>query len=189
VSDPAVPAAAGGNRPDAFDRVGARWDSDRLGDGTGFLALGALLRAHTVVTAAVDAVLRGRNLSRTGYLVLVGLYLADEGTRSHGRLARDLLVHPTTITLVTDQLVKEALVRRAPDPSDRRATLSTITAKGRRLVVQATRDLAAAGFGFGDAPDRLDAVLDVLRPFGDAAPVPVPRTRRSPRRSKTAEGE
>jgi len=76
-------------------------------------------------------------------------------------------------------------VRRA---SDRRATLSTITAKGRRLVVQATRDLSASGFGFGETPDRHEAVLEVLRPFGDARPAPVPRTRRSPRKSRPAEG-
>jgi len=60
--------------------------------------------------------------SRTGYLILVTLFLADGGTCSHGRLARDLFVHPTTITLVTDQLAKNGLVKRAPDPSDRRAT-------------------------------------------------------------------
>ena len=174
---------------DQFDWVMDRWDSAALGDSAGFLALGALLRAHTVVTAAVDTVLRDRGISRTGYLILITLYLADDGTRSHGRLARDLFVHPTTITLITDQLVKDGLVRRAQDPADRRATLSTITAKGRRLVAKATDDLAAAGFGFAADRDDLTAVVDALRPFGAKPPEPVPSSRPRRRRLKAAEGK
>lgn len=160
-------AVAAGSR-DAFAWVQARWDAGGLGDPGGFLALGALLRAHATVTAVVDRVLRGADLSRTGYLVLMTLNLADEGTRSHGRLARDLLVHPTTITLVTDQLVTAGLVRRRPDPADRRSTLSTITAKGRRTVIKATSALDAAGFGFGAADaGRLDQVVQLLTGLGD----------------------
>jgi len=161
---------------DQFEQVGSRWDAAGLGDSAGFLALGAVLRAHAVVTASVDRVLRGSALTRNGYLVLVTLLLADDGTRSHGRLARDLLVHPTTITLVTDQLVKDGLVRRTPDPSDRRATLSTITAKGRRLVTTATRDLAAVGFGFGEETP-FAAVLDALRAVSSAPRAVVPNHR------------
>ena len=172
---------------DQFEWVAQRWDPAALGDIGGFLALGALLRAHTVVTASVDGVLRAHALSRTGYLVLMTLFLADEGTRSHGRLARDLFVHPTTITLVTDQLVKDGLVRRAPDPADRRATLSTITAKGRRLVARATRDLAAAGYGFGGDSGDLGPVVEALYRFGVKPPEPVPSRARA-RRLKAAEG-
>lgn len=171
---------------DQFDWVADRWDGAVLGDSAGFLALGALLRAHTVVTATVDAVLRDWGISRTGYLVLVTLFLADDGTRSHGRLARDLFVHPTTITLVTDHLVKERLVRRAQDPADRRATLSTITAKGRRLVTKATSDLDAAGFGFGAGRRQFTAVVNALRAFSANPPEPVPQSR-SRRRLKAAE--
>jgi DNA-binding MarR family transcriptional regulator len=173
---------------DQFDWVADRWDTDVLGDSAGFLALGALLRAHTVVTAAVDTVLRDRGISRTGYLILITLYLSDDGTRSHGRLARDLFVHPTTITLVTDQLVKEGLVRRSQDPADRRATLSTITAKGRRLVTRASGDLAAAGFGFGADRAELAAVVAALRSFGAKPPQPVPSSRPRRRRLTAAEG-
>lgn len=162
--------------------IEARWDAAGLGDPTGVLALGALLRAHTMVTAAVDRVLRGCDLTRTGYLVLMTLYLADEGTRSHGRLARDLLVHPTTITLVTDQLVVAGLVRRRPDPADRRSTLSNITAKGRRAVANGTKALASAGFGFGATdPGRLSAVVKLLAVVGEA-PTSAPGSQRVPRR-------
>ena len=172
---------------DQFEWVAGRWDPAALGDSAGFLALGASLRAHTVVTAAVDGVLRDHGVSRTGYLVLVTLFLAEDGTRSHGRLARDLFVHPTTITLVTDQLVKDGLLRRAPDPADRRATLSTITAEGRRLAGKATRNLASAGYGFGTGDGDLGSVVDALRAFGVKRPEPVPRRART-HRLKAAKG-
>lgn len=173
---------------DQFEEVARRWAGAGLGDSGGFLALGALLRAHAVVTAATDSVLRAFDLTRNGYLILVALVLADDGTRSHGRLARDLLVHPTTITLVTDQLVNAGLVRRAPDPADRRATLSTITPKGKRLVTKATQNLAAAGFGFGEAAD-FAAVLDALRTVSAAPRAVVPNHGGRTRRLKTVEGE
>jgi DNA-binding MarR family transcriptional regulator len=161
---------------DPFDEVAARWEAAGLGPSAGFLALGAVLRAHAVVTSAVDGILRSWQLSRNGYLVLVTLFLADRGTRSHGRLARDLLVHPTTITLVTDQLVRDGLVRRAPDPADRRATLATITAKGRRLVVSATQELTGASFGFGAAA-AMAGVVDALRTVSSGSRSVVPNHR------------
>jgi DNA-binding MarR family transcriptional regulator len=172
---------------DQFDAVASRWEAAGLGPSAGFLALGAVLRAHAVITSAVDGILRSWQLSRNGYLVLVTLYLADRGTRSHGRLARDLLVHPTTITLVTDQLVRDGLVRRAPDPADRRATLSTITARGRRLVVSATEELTGASFGFGGAAP-LAGVLDALRTVSSGSRSVVPNHRARAGRPKRAAG-
>jgi DNA-binding MarR family transcriptional regulator len=166
---------------DRFEAVAARWNAAGLGDSEGFLALGAVLRAPAGVVAAVDGVLRSSALTRNGYLVLVTLLLADDGTRSHGRLARDLLVHPTTISLVTDQLVADGLVRRSPDRSDRRATLSTITPKGKRLVTRATEELATVGFGFG-SETSFPAVPDALR---GVSPAPRPVVPNRPRRSRT----
>ena len=176
-------------QPDPFRWVEERWEESALGESTGFLALGALLRAHTAVTASVDRTLRGHGASRTGYLILLTLHLADRGSRSHGQLARDLFVHATTISLVTDQLVASGLVRRAPDSADRRVTLSTITPKGRRLVVKATAGLSATGFGFeGEGGGDLDDVLAALRPYSITPPLPVPSRSRSRSLKTVAEG-
>ncbi|HXP30912.1 MAG TPA: MarR family transcriptional regulator [Stellaceae bacterium] len=48
-------------------------------------------------------------------------------------LSRRLMVTTGNITQLTDQLEREALVRRTPDPQHRRAFLICFTPKGRRL--------------------------------------------------------
>ena len=51
-----------------------------------------------------------------------------------GRIAAHLRVAPRSVTDVLDALEERGLVERAPDPADRRATVVTLTASGRRLV-------------------------------------------------------
>ena len=51
-----------------------------------------------------------------------------------GELAGHLRVAPRSVTDVIDALEERGLVERAPDPADRRATVVTLTASGRRLV-------------------------------------------------------
>jgi DNA-binding MarR family transcriptional regulator len=84
------------------------------------------------------------------------------------------MVHPTTVTLVIDQLDERALVTRAPHPTDRRAVLAALTAKGRDLVTRASADLTAVQFGLTGVNEslaqRLTAVLGQIRvKMGDAS--------------------
>ncbi len=51
-----------------------------------------------------------------------------------GELAAHLRVAPRSVTDVIDALEARGLVERTPDPTDRRATVVTLTASGRRLV-------------------------------------------------------
>jgi len=51
-----------------------------------------------------------------------------------GELAGDLRVAPRSVTDVIDALEERGLVHRTPDPTDRRATVVTLTASGRGLV-------------------------------------------------------
>jgi DNA-binding MarR family transcriptional regulator len=51
-----------------------------------------------------------------------------------GELAGHLRVAPRSVTDVIDALEERGLVERAPDPTDRRATVVTLTASGRGLV-------------------------------------------------------
>ncbi len=53
-----------------------------------------------------------------------------EGLRM-GELSRRLMVTSGNVTGLTDQLVREGLVERTPIPSDRRAYLVRLTAKGK----------------------------------------------------------
>ena len=60
--------------------------------------------------------------------------VARHGQVRPGRIAAHLRVAPRSVTDVVDALEKRGLVERAPDPADRRATVVTLTASGRRLV-------------------------------------------------------
>ena len=55
----------------------------------------------------------------------------DGGVRS-SELAQLLRIAPRSATEVVDALEAKGLVQRSPDPTDRRATLVSLTATGRR---------------------------------------------------------
>jgi DNA-binding MarR family transcriptional regulator len=71
---------------------------------------------------------------------------AEDGMRLSD-LSANILVHPTTVTVVVDQLVRQGLMRREPHPADRRSTLAMITPAGRALAAQASLALSRQRFG------------------------------------------
>jgi DNA-binding MarR family transcriptional regulator len=138
-----------------------------------FTAMAAILRTHQAMTASIDATLRVYDLTRTGYLLMTTLQLSRDGTRPLGQLSRHLMVHPTTVTLVIDQLEGKEQVSRRPHPTDRRTVLATLTEEGRRAVTKAASDLAGAQFGLTGTSDtmaqRLTTLLGQVRTrMGDA---------------------
>ncbi len=62
----------------------------------------------------------------------------DGGMRS-SELAAHLHIAPRSATEVVDALEGKGLVRRSPDPTDRRATLVTLTARGVTLMDEVRR--------------------------------------------------
>lgn len=60
--------------------------------------------------------------------------IAGEGPLRPGALAERLRVAPRSVTEVVDALVEAGLVGREPDPSDRRATILSLTDAGHELV-------------------------------------------------------
>lgn len=79
---------------------------------------------------------QGEELSRTDFLVLVRLPLADEtGAALRSRdLARAEGVDPSTMSRRLASLAARGLITREPDPADRRASLLTLTAAGSEAV-------------------------------------------------------
>ena len=55
-------------------------------------------------------------------------------------LAEGLKVTPRAVTGLVDALVTDRLVTREPHPTDRRATLVTLTSRGETLVAELKRD-------------------------------------------------
>ena len=94
--------------------------------------------------------------------------LAREGAMRLSALSDSLRIVPRSGTEVVDALEERGLVRRSPDPADRRATLVTLTDAGRDLAAglgAARRAEAAALFGTLTASDResLTRILTTLR--------------------------
>ena len=132
-----------------------------------FAAMGAVMRTHQLMVNELDRVLKPHNVSRTAFLLMATLLMSREHTRPLGQLSRHLMVHPTTVTLVIDQLAGRDLVTRRPHPTDRRTVLASLTDEGRRVVGKASEDLAATQFGLTGVSEslaqRLTGVLGQVR--------------------------
>lgn len=86
------------------------------------------------------------------------------GRRSPGEIAKELLVSTGTMTNRIDKLEGAGLVRRRPDPDDRRGVLVELTPRGRAALdryidVQATREQQLLSGLTGDEKRALDALL------------------------------
>ena len=92
-----------------------------------------LVRTGDMVVSRVADVLRPFGLSPAGGLVLS--MLADSGgPLAAGEIRDRLLVKGPTVTGLIDSLARAGLVRRTPDPRDRRRVLVSLTDKGRDLA-------------------------------------------------------
>ncbi|WP_235950672.1 MarR family winged helix-turn-helix transcriptional regulator [Phycicoccus flavus] len=96
--------------------------------------------------------------------------VAHEGTMRLGELAQHLRVAPRSVTDVVDALEDRGLLRRSPDPTDRRAQVVAVTDEGAALLdeVGAARR-AAAETSFGRLSDRDRAILRRILERLDAA--------------------
>lgn len=112
----------------------------------GMAAVTSLMRAHQLVLAAVDGVLRPLGLTFARYEVLMLLRFSSRGQLPLSVIGSRLQVHPTSVTSAIDRLERDGLVAREPHPTDRRTTLARLTPAGRRLAGRATDRLNADVF-------------------------------------------
>lgn len=92
-----------------------------------------ILPLGRALMAAEQPVLDRHGISMWGYAVLLGL--GAEPVYTQSALARQIGADKTRIIPVLDELQREGLIRRDPDPADRRVNLVALTDAGR-----ATRD-------------------------------------------------
>ena len=157
---------------DPIDWVRRQWVKKDLGEPRRFLVMGSLMRLDQLMNAELERTLKPYGLSRNSYMLLVTLHLSERGAALLSQLARSLMVHPTTITLVTDRLEEQRLVTRTAHPTDRRATYATLTPAGRALVREATAALDAVEFGLpgltlADSQRLLDLISPIRKAAGD----------------------
>jgi DNA-binding MarR family transcriptional regulator len=105
------------------------------------LELGAwrgLLRAHSALTARLDAELREHHdLALGAYEVLISLADSPGGRLRMGELARALLLSRSGLTRLVDRLARRGLVARERCADDARGWFAVITPEGRELLREA----------------------------------------------------
>ena len=98
-----------------------------------------ILTIHKLINNEVRRRLRekfGMSLSR--FDLLAQLDGRGDGMRM-GELSKRLMVTTGNITGLVDELVADGLVARLPDPTNRRASLAAMTAKGRKAFGAAAK--------------------------------------------------
>ena len=109
-----------------------------------------------------------RGLTMWQYAALTCLARSPAPTQL--QLAAAIRYDKTRLIALLDQLERDGLVRREPDPADRRARIVRITAKGRRryeAAAAAVRAMEAGLLGSLTAAER-EALLSALAKLGRA---------------------
>lgn len=128
------------------------------------MAVTSIIRVQQLILARLNEFLAPYDLSFSRYEALMLLYLSRRGSLPLGKMGERLQVHPTSITNLIDGLERCGYVRRSAHPTDRRATLATITKDGRRVASEATEVLNAARFGVEPLRQSdLRQVTEILR--------------------------
>jgi DNA-binding MarR family transcriptional regulator len=134
-------------------------------------AITSVMRVQQIWLGRCNEALAPHGLTFARYETLMLLYFSRTGALPLGKIGTRLQVHPTSVTNLIDGLEKDALVARAPHPSDRRTTLATITDAGRARAERATQELHGIRFGASLAESearQLTAILrEVRREAGD----------------------
>jgi len=127
-------------------------------------AVTSIMRAHQILIAELDAMLRPHGITFSRYEALVLLVHSHEGALPLSKIGERLQVHATSVTNVIDRLEAAGLVRREPNPRDGRGTLAVITDEGRRVADEATEVLNQARFGLNALSNpELQQLFAVLR--------------------------
>jgi DNA-binding MarR family transcriptional regulator len=120
-------------------------------------ALAALRLAAKRIHDAMERFSEGHGLSESRLGVLTRLYHSPGRQLRLGALAEGVDVTPRTMTDIVDILERDGLVKRIPDPEDRRSVLALITEAGLERIGAMRRDAMAkqAALGEGFTADQL----------------------------------
>ena len=92
----------------------------------------ALLRAHSASLRAIETALAGAGqIPLTWYDVLLELSAAPEEKLRMQQVSDRVLLSRTRVSRLVDEIAAAGLVRREPDPADRRASFVVLTDEGR----------------------------------------------------------
>ncbi|MGH9134507.1 MAG: MarR family winged helix-turn-helix transcriptional regulator [Ilumatobacteraceae bacterium] len=151
-------------REDPIDLAKQHWREQgwaEAADGMGVVT--SVMRVHQIMLSRVERVLRPFGLTFARYEVLMLLRFSRHGSLPIGRAGERLQVHPASVTNAVDRLERDGLVRRRPNPEDRRGVLVELTADGRSRADAATTAINEVFTTLPLDGAGLDTVYGVLR--------------------------
>jgi DNA-binding MarR family transcriptional regulator len=124
---------------DSVDRIAAQWKRARPDlDMPSAQVLQRITRAYRLQASSFEQVFARYGISWGEHLVLAALRRAGPPYRMNPTTLFDTMVLSSgAMTNRLDRLEEMGLVRRLPDPNDRRGRLVELTTKGRELVDEA----------------------------------------------------
>lgn len=138
--------AAAGSRPkDQVDRILEQWHRERPDlDTTPMSVIARISRLSRILERRIAEVLARHGLNESQFGVLAALRRAGPPyCLSPTALYSSLLISSGAMTNRLDRLTAAGLVKRIPDPVDRRSMLVQLTPKGLRVVEEAVAAHAA----------------------------------------------
>jgi DNA-binding MarR family transcriptional regulator len=122
--------------------VGASDNSDRVGEGVGegaddiddIEAWRAMLLAHAGAVRAIEKDVQRVGIPLTWYDVLLELDAAEGRQLRMQELSDRVVLSRTRVSRLVDEMAAQDLVRKRPDPDDRRSTWAVITPAGRTAL-------------------------------------------------------
>ena len=119
--------------PDDTDRVIHQWARVRPDlDVSSIGVIARLARLDAIIDEEMEAFFAEHVVSKPTFSLLVALVRIDQpGGVSQRRLANEMRLTPGTVSARVDRMVRDGLVARALDPSDKRGSLVSLTERGR----------------------------------------------------------
>lgn len=188
---------SGTARHDWVDRVIDDWGRERPDlDTTPAAIVGRLGRLCAFLDAGLEREFRRHGLTRAGFDVLAALRRAGAPYRLPQKALMGALMRTSgTTSFRIDRLQHQGLVRREPDPADRRGVFVALTGAGLRLVDAvapahlANEDRLLAALGPAERDTLVDLLRRLLLSFESVPPAPAARSRLAPEVSGQAPGE
>lgn len=125
----------------------------------------SIMRANQIVLARLDEALRPLGLTFARYEALTLLSFTKTGRLPMAKIGDRLMVHPASVTHTIDRLERDGLVRREPDPRDRRGRLAVLTPAGRKLARKAAKAVGDVQFGLPLEPKLAEQLVAILKEF------------------------
>ncbi|KHL18933.1 DNA-binding MarR family transcriptional regulator [Mumia flava] len=148
---------------DPVERAGELWER-HIGDATAMRLATSIMRVQQLLLTELDATLRPFGITFARYEVLRLLAFSRSGALPMSKIGERLMVHPTSVTNAIDRLEARGLVRRDPDPADRRRILASLTEDGQDVCERATKALTEIDFAVtGLAAEQQDHAYDLMR--------------------------